>query len=235
MERTGGVLLTVCDTDKHEVAALARKFASLGFELYATQGTARVLEEAGLSAHVVSKIHESDENTATLLESGRISYILSTSSKGRLPWLDSVKIRRKAVELGIPCLTSMDTASALADSLRSRYSQHSTGLVDLNHMRKERVSLRFTKMQGAGNDYIYFNCFDQHVESPESLAVLLSDRHFGIGGDGVVLICPSQKADARMRMFNLDGSEGKMCGNAIRCVGKYLYEQGIVPKAGYDH
>ncbi|MBM6918440.1 carbamoyl-phosphate synthase large subunit [Intestinimonas butyriciproducens] len=230
MERTGGVLLTVCDTDKHEVAALARKFASLGFELYATQGTARVLEEAGLSAHVVSKIHESDENTATLLESGRISYILSTSSKGRLPWLDSVKIRRKAVELGIPCLTSMDTASALADSLRSRYSQHSTGLVDLNHMRKERVSLRFTKMQGAGNDYIYFNCFDQHVESPESLAVLLSDRHFGIGGDGVVLICPSQKADARMRMFNLDGSEGKMCGNAIRCVGKYLYEQGIVQK-----
>ena len=230
MERTGGVLLTVCDTDKHEVAALARKFDSLGFELYATQGTARVLEEAGLSAHVVSKIHESDENTATLLESGRISYILSTSSKGRLPWLDSVKIRRKAVELGIPCLTSMDTASALADSLRSCYGQHNTGLVDLNHMRKERVPLRFTKMQGAGNDYIYFNCFDQQVGSPESLAVLLSDRHFGIGGDGVVLICPSQKADAQMRMFNLDGSEGKMCGNAIRCVGKYLYEEGIVKK-----
>ena len=230
MERIGGVLLTVCDTDKHEVAALARKFDSLGFELYATQGTARVLEEAGLSAHVVSKIHESDENTATLLESGRISYILSTSSKGRLPWLDSVKIRRKAVELGIPCLTSMDTASALADSLRSRYGQHNTGLVDLNHMRKERVPLRFTKMQGAGNDYIYFNCFDHQVGSPESLAVLLSDRHFGIGGDGVVLICPSQKADARMRMFNLDGSEGKMCGNAIRCVGKYLYEEGIVKK-----
>ncbi len=230
MERTGGVLLTVCDTDKHEVAALARKFDSLGFELYATQGTARVLEEAGLSAHVVSKIHESDENTATLLESGRISYILSTSSKGRLPWLDSVKIRRKAVELGIPCLTSMDTASALADSLRSCYGQHNTGLVDLNHMRKERIPLRFTKMQGAGNDYIYFNCFDQQVGSPESLAVLLSDRHFGIGGDGVVLICPSQKADAQMRMFNLDGSEGKMCGNAIRCVGKYLYEEGIVKK-----
>ena len=230
MERTGGVLLTVCDTDKHEVAALARKFDSLGFELYATQGTARVLEEAGLSAHVVSKIHESDENTATLLESGRISYILSTSSKGRLPWLDSVKIRRKAVELGIPCLTSMDTASALADSLRSRYGQNNTGLVDLNHMRKERLPLRFTKMQGAGNDYIYFNCFDQQVGSPESLAVLLSDRHFGIGGDGVVLICPSQKADAQMRMFNLDGSEGKMCGNAIRCVGKYLYEEGIVKK-----
>ena len=230
MERTGGVLLTVCDTDKHEVAALARKFDSLGFELYATQGTARVLEEAGLSAHVVSKIHESDENTATLLESGRISYILSTSSKGRLPWLDSVKIRRKAVELGIPCLTSMDTASALVDSLRSRYGQHNTGLVDLNHMRKERVPLRFTKMQGAGNDYIYFNCFDHQVGSPESLAVLLSDRHFGIGGDGVVLICPSQKADAQMRMFNLDGSEGKMCGNAIRCVGKYLYEEGIVKK-----
>ncbi|MCO7135939.1 diaminopimelate epimerase [[Clostridium] leptum] len=86
------------------------------------------------------------------------------------------------------------------------------------------MKLKFTKMHGCGNDYIYFDCFDQTVEHPEALAVKLSDRHFGIGGDGIVLICPSRTADARMRMFNLDGSEGNMCGNAIRCVGKYLYD-----------
>ncbi len=92
------------------------------------------------------------------------------------------------------------------------------------------MKLNFTKMHGCGNDYIYFNCFDQQITSPESLSVYLSDRHFGIGGDGVVLICPSKVADAKMRMFNLDGSEGKMCGNAIRCVAKYLYDNGMVKK-----
>lgn len=92
------------------------------------------------------------------------------------------------------------------------------------------MKLHFTKMQGCGNDYIYFNVFDQIIDNPEGLSVRLSDRHFGIGGDGVVLICPSDVADAKMRMFNLDGSEGKMCGNAIRCVGKYLYDNKIVDK-----
>lgn len=90
--------------------------------------------------------------------------------------------------------------------------------------------LRFTKMHGCGNDYIYFNCFEDPVERPEELAVRLSDRHKGIGGDGVILICPSQTADAGMRMFNLDGSEGKMCGNGIRCVAKYVYDHNIAHK-----
>ena len=92
------------------------------------------------------------------------------------------------------------------------------------------TKLAFTKMQGIGNDYIYFNCFETEIADPCSLAIKLSDRHFGIGGDGIVLICPSDVADAKMRMFNLDGSEGKMCGNAIRCVGKYLYDNKIVNK-----
>lgn len=87
---------------------------------------------------------------------------------------------------------------------------------------------RFVKMQGAGNDYIYFDCLHGEPENPEALAVRLSDRHKGIGGDGIVLICKSAVADARMRMFNADGSEGNMCGNAVRCVGKYLYDGGIV-------
>ena len=83
---------------------------------------------------------------------------------------------------------------------------------------------KFYKMHGIGNDYIYFDCLDTPLENPEAAALKLSDRHFGIGGDGIVLICPSVLADAKMRMFNADGSEGKMCGNAIRCVGKYLYD-----------
>ena len=89
------------------------------------------------------------------------------------------------------------------------------------------MKLSFTKMHGCGNDYIYFNCFHTKIEHPEELSIRLSDRHFGIGGDGIVLIGPSDVADAKMRMFNADGSEGKMCGNATRCIGKYLYENGI--------
>lgn len=85
---------------------------------------------------------------------------------------------------------------------------------------------RFTKMEGLGNDYIYFDCLEQTLDNPEAIAPRLSDRHFGIGGDGIVLILPSEKADFRMRMFNADGSEAEMCGNAIRCVGKYLFERG---------
>lgn len=90
------------------------------------------------------------------------------------------------------------------------------------------MKLPFTKMHGCGNDYIYFNCFDHPIENPEALSIRLSDHHFGIGGDGIILICPSAVADAKMRIFNADGSEGKMCGNGIRCVGKYLYDNGMV-------
>ncbi len=85
------------------------------------------------------------------------------------------------------------------------------------------MKLNFTKMHGCGNDYVYINCFEQTVENPNELAVRLSDRHKGVGGDGVILICPSDVANAKMRMFNLDGSEGKMCGNGIRCVAEYLF------------
>ncbi|MEA4823918.1 MAG: diaminopimelate epimerase [Clostridiaceae bacterium] len=92
------------------------------------------------------------------------------------------------------------------------------------------MKLPFTKMQGCGNDYIYIDCFRETVKDPGKLAIKLSDRHFSVGGDGVVLICPSDRADARMRMFNADGSEGRMCGNAIRCVGKYVYEHGYCAK-----
>ncbi len=92
------------------------------------------------------------------------------------------------------------------------------------------MSIRFTKMHGCGNDYIYVNCFNQIINDPEKLAIEMSERHFSIGSDGLVLIMPSNVADARMRMFNADGSEGNMCGNAIRCIGKYLYDNQMVFK-----
>ncbi len=88
----------------------------------------------------------------------------------------------------------------------------------------------FTKMHGLGNDYIYFNVIDHPLPNPNALSVTLSDRHTGIGGDGIVLIGSSQKGDFSMRIFNADGSEAKMCGNASRCIGKYLYDKGLTDK-----
>ena len=87
--------------------------------------------------------------------------------------------------------------------------------------------MRFTKMHGIGNDYIYINCFEEKVENPSELARIVSDRHKGIGADGLILICPSKLADVQMRMFNADGSESEMCGNGIRCFAKYVYERKL--------
>jgi len=231
MKKHGGVLITVKDSDKAEIIDVADKFVRAGFSLYATRGTARYLTEKGFDVQATDKISDNkDNNTATLLGSGKISYIISTSEKGRDPANDSVKIRRRACMLGVPCLTSVDTANALADGLLSGYSEINTELVDINQLRKERAKLAFTKMHTCGNDYIYFNCFNMEINSPESLSVFLSDRHTGVGGDGVVLILRSNVADAKMRMFNLDGSESSISGNAIRCVAKILYDDGIVKK-----
>jgi carbamoyl-phosphate synthase large subunit len=233
MKKSGGVLITVRDGDKGEIAGVAEKLSKRGFSLYATRGTARFLESKGFSVNAVDKIcAKTDINTAALLESGKISYIISTSEKGRDPALDDVKIRRKACSLGVPCLTSIDTANALADSLLSDYSEINTELVDINDLRDKRMRLSFAKMHGCGNDYIYINCLNTAINSPESLSTLLSNRHTGIGGEGVVLILPTDTpdADASMRVFNIDGSESGMGGNAIRCVGKFLYDNNIVKK-----
>jgi len=239
MKKSGGVLITVRNSDKSEIVGIAEKFIQCGFSLYATPGTAQFLTAKRFAVQPVEKIYACPvNNTATLLASGKISYIISTSEKGRDPALDDVKIRRHACSLGVPCLTSLDTANALADSLLSGYREVNTELVDINNMRTERAHLSFTKMHGSGNDYIYFNCIDNETNLsyllylPESLSVLLSHRHLGVGGHGIVLILRSKiaDADAKMRLFNLDGTEGGMGGNAIRCVAKYLYDNGIVRK-----
>ena len=90
--------------------------------------------------------------------------------------------------------------------------------------------LKFTKMHGLGNDYVYMDAITQKIENREELAQYVSDRHFGIGSDGLILICPSEKADFRMQMFNSDGTEAEMCGNGIRCVGKFVYDKGLTNK-----
>ena len=95
---------------------------------------------------------------------------------------------------------------------------------------RERIIMKFTKMHGLGNDYVYVNCFEETVNNPAEVSMKVSDRHFGIGSDGLVLIKPSQVADFRMDMFNADGSQAEMCGNAIRCVGKYVYDHGMTEK-----
>ncbi len=234
LEDTGrnqnGVLLTVCDADKPDIVEIARKFARLDFKLYATEGTADALRSAGLTVHTLHKLHTGDTETFDLMENGTIRYIVSTDANARMAARDGAKIRKKAVGLGIPCLTCTDTAAAVANCLHTGYRDSNVELMNMNHLRTAKRRISFVKMQGCGNDYIYVNCMEKRVSAPESLAVQLSDRHFGIGGDGLVLIERSEIADARMRMFNLDGSEGNMCGNAIRCVAKYLYDNGICVK-----
>ena len=88
--------------------------------------------------------------------------------------------------------------------------------------------MKFTKMHGAGNDYVYINGFEERIDDPAALARFVSDRHFGVGSDGLILILPSRSADVRMRMFNADGSEAEMCGNGVRCVAKFAYDHGLV-------
>ena len=90
--------------------------------------------------------------------------------------------------------------------------------------------MKFTKMHGCGNDYVYVNCMEKVIEDPAKVSKFVSDRHFGVGSDGLILICPSTQADFRMAMYNADGSEGEMCGNGIRCVAKYVYDYGLTDK-----
>lgn len=142
MQKKGGVLITVRKTDKDEVVDIAKKFASLGYSIYATKGNAATLSDKGLTVTPVNKIHEDhDNNIMYLLESGKINYIISTSAKGRNPARDSVKMRRKASFLGIPCLTSLDTANAMVQSLKSSYSEMNTELVDINNMKKDNKKI----------------------------------------------------------------------------------------------
>ena len=141
-----------------------------------------------------------------------------------------IGLHHHAILLGITVLTALDTANALADIIASKFTEDNTELVDINNLRSEKLKLAFTKMQSCGNDYIVFDNRDGKITCPESIAVNYVIPHYGIGGDGIVLIENSTVADAKMRIFYKDGSEGAIGGNSIRMVGKYLYEKGIVVK-----
>ncbi len=228
MKRSGGVLFSVRKTDRYEIPSLARKFYEMGFKLYATEGNAETLRDFGMEVETVNKIRENAENNIlTLLDSGKIDYVISTSAKGRDPHADSVKMRRHAVERDIPCLTAIDTANAIADCLMSKYSAENVELIDINNLRTQKQTIHFTKMSATGNDFIIIDTREQYINNPGGLAVRLCNRRNGIGADSLVLVGKTDKADASMRFFNQDGSEGQMAGNATRCVAKYLYDNNI--------
>ncbi len=222
-----GVLVSVDKHDLFEVVTLAKKLDDLGFRLYATPDTAESIAMLGIDVETIDGI-KADDSAFKLLESGEISYIVYTGAMRDDTMDDYIALHRRALQLSIPCLTSLDTANALADIIASRYSENNTELVDINHMRTSRHTLQFAKMHATGDDYIYIENFDNSIECPESLCVRLCNRHKGIGGFGIVLIEKSAIADAKMRLFNRDGSEGRLGGNSIRCVAKYLYDNGLV-------
>ena len=228
-ETRGGVLISVNHRDQPEIVDIARKLDEMGYQLYATDGTAREIARLGTDVEVVGKLGQ-DNRVFQMLESGAIDYVILTGSTEPNYIRDFIHLNHRCIQLGIPCLTSLDTANALTDILASRYNQGNTELVDICHMRTERQKLRFTKMQTCGNDHIFLENFHGEITCPESLCVTLCDRHYGVGADGIILMEWSEIADAKMRMFNSDGSEGKMAGNALRTLCKYLYDTGLVRK-----
>ncbi len=228
-ERPVGVYFTVNDQDKFELVSIAKKFADLGCNLYATAGTAKVISDLGIDVTVVERL-KATKQVCKLMDEGKIDYIIYTGKTDVDSIADYIELHHHAILLGITVLTSLDTANALCDIIASKFTEYNTELVDINNLRKSRTRLHFTKMQSCGNDYIYFEDMDGEITCPESLAVNFVSRHYGIGGDGVVLIERSEVADAKMRIFNQDGSEGSIAGNAIRCVAKYLYEKNLVRK-----
>ena len=224
---TPGIFISVEDREYPEILSLAQKFSDLGMEIYATPGTAEEISLMGIESKVVPLISESRE-ILDLMEAGKVKYIIYTGALRDDTLKDYQTIHCRAMQLGIPCFTSLDTADALAQIIASRFSEFNTEIVDINHMRRRRGLLRFAKMESSGNDYIFIENFDDTLPCPESLCVTLCTQHYGIGASGIVLIESSDVADAKMRSFNRDGSEGKLAGNNLRCVAKYLFDKGIV-------
>ena len=222
-----GVFLSVSENDCQEFFSIAKKFSDIGMDMYATKGTADAIRSMDLN---VIDVDDAGDGSGLfeLMSGGKINYIVFTGAMRPETVERFKKLHIKAMQLGIPCLTSLDTADALANMLISHYDINNTELVDLNNMRMWRTRIRFTKMHSCGNDYIYIVNFDNEISCPESLCVTLCQPHYGIGADGIVLIEKSVKADAKMRIFNKDGSEGKMAGNSIRCVAKYLYDNDYI-------
>ncbi len=222
-----GVMISVQKRDYPEILPIAMKLHNLGMKIYATRGTAEAIRTLGIEVTQVQKAQKNSD-IIDLMESGKTSYIIFTGQANDAALGDYTAVHMRAMQLGIPCLTSVDTAGALVNMIESRFSAQNTELVDINHMRTKHRNVYFTKLHSCGNDYIIVNNFDGRIEGPESLCVSLCDRNRSIGGDGIVLLEKSRKADVRMRVFYSDGTEGDSCGNGIRCGAKFAYEEGLV-------
>ncbi len=222
-----GVFISVDNHDYHEIVNIAKKFSDFNMKIYATEGTAAYISRLGIDVEIVENVDKSNK-VYDLMESGQISFIVYTGAIADSTIQQSIDLHRKAIQLNVAMLTALDTANALADVIASRWDEFNTELVDLNNMRSERLNLRFLKMETFGNDYILIDNRDGSIRCPESLALQLCNRHTGIGADGLLLVERSSHCDAKMRIFNSDGSEGKLAANALRCVAKYLYDTGII-------
>ena len=230
---TGGVFVSMYKRDSREVISTVREMKTLGFTIYAPSDAAKLLNEAEIDVQTIKGGKNERKEIFSLLESGKVNYVIATCEKGQLPDAETVMLRRKAVECHIACLSSIDTANAIVEVIKSGYSCKVIELFTIGDLPREKKKLSFIKMRASGNDYIYFDCFEQTVEHPSSLSVAISSRRKGIGGDGIVLIMPSKKADAKMVMYNADGTLGEIAGNALRCVSKYLYDSGRVKKESF--
>ena len=228
-KRPVGVYMTVNDQDKLELLTIAKKFGDLGCTMYATKGTAKVINDLGIDCQVVDRLSATD-SVIKLMDEGKIDYVVYTGKTDMESINDFIRLHHHAILLGITVLTALDTANALADIIASKFTEDNTELVDINALRSEKLKLSFTKMQSCGNDYIVLDNRDGKITCPESIAVNYLIPHYGIGGDGIAMIENSKVADIKVRIFNKDGKEASTGGNAVRCIGKYLYEKDIVRK-----
>jgi len=225
LQGRNGVYINMHMKDRYEVLQLAKKFDDAKIKIYASPACAELIEALGIDVIAVK-----DEDVSQMLEDKMFDYIVYTNG-GKPEEIEAyIKLHMQALRLSVACLTSPDTANALADIILSRFNQQNTELVNITRLRSNKQKLKFLKMQGTGDDYIFFDNYKGKITCPEPLAINFTDRHYGIGGDGMVLIEKSSIADMKMRMFNADGSEGQMAGNSIRCVAKYLYDNDFVKK-----
>ena len=225
-QNPSGIYFTINDQDKFEIVNIVKKFADLNLTLYATKGTCKVIKSLGLECNEVARL-SSNEEIFKLMDEGKIDYIVYTGKTDVESISNYISLHHHAILLGITVLTSLDTANALADVIAGRYNQLNTELVDINNLRKEKLKINFCKMHSCGNDYIFFNNMDNKITCPESLAINFSDRHYAIGADGIVMIEKSEVADAKMCVFNSDGSDGGLAANPLRCVAKYLFDNKL--------
>ena len=215
------------DHDHYDLVTLAKKLYDLKAKMYATRTTAQAIRQLGIDVTEIPDIGASGE-AFELIESGRVSYVVYTGALRDDTMREYIALHRRALAKSIACLTSLDTANALADILKSRYNERNTELVDLCHMRARRSELRFAKMQCAGTDYIVIDNRDSQVSCAESLCVGACDRHFGVGGGRH---CPDRtkrhrrREDAHVQPRRQSRRHGRAA--VFCCVAKYLHDRGL--------